>query len=84
VDLVNPDFEAFALSVGVRYALCEGEVEGRVREALRADGPTLLEVVVGDSAGIHVSRAKGLVRGAARRALGPDVVKWVKRALGRA
>ncbi len=83
VDLLNPDFAAFAAAVGVRYARCEGDVERVLRSAVRGAQPVLLEVLVGDSPAIHVARAKALVRGTARRAIGPGAISWLRRRLQR-
>ncbi len=76
--LLNPDFEAFATAVGVAYARCEGDPESVFRTAIERDGPTLVEVRLGDSPAIRVDRAKGLARGMARRTLRPETLRWLK------
>jgi len=75
VDLLNPDFEALAHSVGAGHALVDGDPEGVLRRALAAGRPTLVEVRAGDSAAIHLSRAAGLARGALRRGF----PRWFRR-----
>jgi acetolactate synthase-1/2/3 large subunit len=77
-DVQNPDFATFAEAIGVRYARCDSDIEGVLRAAVRDARPTLIEVFVGDSPGIHLSRAKGLVRGAARRLLKPRALAWLR------
>jgi len=83
VDLLNPDFGAFADAVGARYALVDGNAEVVLRTAVNSTHVTLVEVRVGDSPEIHLARAKGFARDTARRALGPGVVQWLKRRLKR-
>jgi|GEM_PF-26552 len=79
VDILNPDFEALATAVGARYARVDGNAEEVLRDAVRGPHVTLLEVIVGDSTAIRLSRAKGLSRQAARKLLGPSMVRWLKR-----
>ena len=79
VDLLNPDFGAFAAAVGAKYALVDGNAEEVLENAVRSSGVTLIEVLVGDSPAIHLMRAKGLTRETARRAVGPGIVRWAKR-----
>lgn len=81
VDLLNPDFGAFAASVGAKYALVDGNAEEVLRTAVNSTHVTVIEVRVGDSPEIHLARAKGFARDTARRALGPGVVRWLKRLL---
>jgi acetolactate synthase-1/2/3 large subunit len=78
-EILNPDFEAFANAVGVAYARGDGDVEGMLRTAIQRDSPTLVEVVLGDSAAIRVERARGLARGSARRALRSSPLRWLAR-----
>ena len=79
VDLLVPDLARFAESVGVRYRAVSGDVSQALREALAADGPTLLEVAVGDSRSITGVRAKSLARETVRKAIGPRAVEWIKK-----
>jgi acetolactate synthase-1/2/3 large subunit len=83
VDLVNPDFGALAAAVGARHVVCDGDPEAALREALGAPGVKIVEVPVGDTPRIHAMRAQGVVRGAARRALGPRLAMFVRRILRR-
>lgn len=83
VDLLNPDFGAFADAVGAQYALVDGNAEEVLRNAIGSTRVTLIEVLVGDSPGIHLIRAKALTRETARRALGPGIVRRIKNWLRR-
>jgi len=83
VDILNPDFGAFAAAVGARYALVDGNAEKVLRIAVESDDVTLVEVRAGDSPAIYLSRARGLTRETARRALGPGIVRWIKNRLRR-
>ena len=83
-EVLNPDFGAFADAMGINYELWDASGEERVRRALGAREPTLLEVRLGDSPGIQVSRARGLASAAARRAMTPGALRALKRALKRA
>jgi acetolactate synthase-1/2/3 large subunit len=83
VELLNPDFGAFAAAVGARYALVDGNVEEVLRSAVESAHVTLVEVRAGDSPAIHFARAKGFTRETARRFLGPGVARWIKNRLRR-
>jgi len=78
VDILNPDFGAFAAAVGAQYAFVDGNAEQVLRNAVNSAHVTLVEVNVGDSPAIHFMRAKGLVRETARAALGPGLVRRIK------
>jgi acetolactate synthase-1/2/3 large subunit len=79
VDLVNPDFAQLAAALGVAYLRMGEATDDDVRRALRGGRPTLVEVVVGDSAPMHalphVTRTKRLVRAL----LGSRGREWIKR-----
>ncbi len=79
VDVLNPDFAAFADAVGAGYERVDGDAEGTLRRALGAGRPTIVEVLLDDSGAIHASRATGLARSAARRALGGRLAEWLRR-----
>jgi acetolactate synthase-1/2/3 large subunit len=81
VDIVNPDFNAFAASVGARYALVDGNAEQVLQNAVDSPDVTLVEVLLGDSTAIHLMRAKGFTRETARRVLGPGLVRRIKQRL---
>jgi acetolactate synthase I/II/III large subunit len=83
VGLQNPDFEAFAVAVGAAYQLVEGNPESMLRECVERRGVTLVELRLGDSAGTHVIRARGLGRNVARKVLGEEMVKKLRRLLPR-
>jgi acetolactate synthase-1/2/3 large subunit len=83
VDILNPDFGTFASAVGARYALIDGNIDQVLRTVVGSDQVTLVEVRVGDSPAIHLMRGKGLARETARKALGPGMVRRIKRWLGR-
>ncbi|MBE0604251.1 MAG: thiamine pyrophosphate-binding protein, partial [Deltaproteobacteria bacterium] len=78
VDIVNPDFAAFAAAVGAQYAFVEENAEQVFRNAVESDRVTLVEVGVGDSGTIRRMRMKGYLRDTARRALGPTLTKKIK------
>jgi acetolactate synthase-1/2/3 large subunit len=89
VDLLAPDFAGLAAALGARYLRCDGDAERVLRGAIGSGEVTLIEVPVGDSPAIHLSRLKGLAKGAARRALGPGRLdalhrrlRWVRRRRG--
>jgi thiamine pyrophosphate-dependent acetolactate synthase large subunit-like protein len=79
VELSNPDFEAFALAVGASYALVSAGAERMLRASIERPGVTLIELRLGDSAGIHALRARGLARGAARKMLPPGFLRRLKK-----
>ena len=83
VDLLNPDFGTFAAAMGARYALIDGNIEHVLRTAVGSDQVTLVEVLVGDSPAIHLMRGKGFARETARKALGPGMVRRIKRWIGK-
>lgn len=78
VELLNPDFAAFAEAVGAAHEVVEGDVEDTFRRAIRAPGVNLLEVRLGDSAAVHRARARGLTRGLGRAPLARRVAGWFK------
>jgi acetolactate synthase-1/2/3 large subunit len=81
VELLNPDFEAFAAAAGAQYLRCEGDAESVLRHAIGSGEVTLVEVPLGDSDAIRRARIRGLAKSAARRALGPGPLAVLKRAL---
>jgi acetolactate synthase-1/2/3 large subunit len=81
VELLNPDFEAFALAVGASYALVDGNPEPLLRSCIDRSGVSLVELRLGDSAKIHTLRARGLARGTARKALPAGMLTKLKRLL---
>jgi acetolactate synthase-1/2/3 large subunit len=84
VELLNPDFEELAHSLGARYERIGADAEGAFARALAASEVTVLELVLGDAPGLLRERAKGLARGAARRAMGEGGLRRVvSRLLGR-
>ena len=83
VTLRNPNFEAFAQSVGADYLHVEGDSEPMLSAAVRSSGVTLVEVTLGDSAAIRVRRGQSMARETVRAAIGPRGVAWFKRLLGR-
>lgn len=83
VELQNPDFEAFALAVGARYALVEGEPETLIRECVERPGVTLVELRLGEGIRGHAVRARGILHNVVKRKIGPEVVKKLKRLLSR-
>jgi acetolactate synthase-1/2/3 large subunit len=83
VELSNPDFEAFASAVGASYACLNADAERILRASVERPGVKLLELRLGDSAGVHALRARGLARGAARKMLSPGILRRLKGGLTR-
>jgi len=79
VELLVPDLEQFAQSVGAHYRAATGDLAKTLAEALEEKGPTLVEVSVGDSRTIAGVRAKSLARETVRKIVGPGVVSWLKK-----
>jgi acetolactate synthase-1/2/3 large subunit len=79
VELLVPDLEQFALSVGAQYRAATNDFAKTMAGALENKGPTLIEVAVGDSRTIAGVRAKSLARETVRKIVGPGVVSWLKR-----
>ena len=84
VDIPGADLETFAAAVGAEYAALEnGDAAETLARAIGSGGVTLVEVRVGDSPAVRWAGAKGKVRAAARRALGPTALERLKRVLRR-
>jgi acetolactate synthase I/II/III large subunit len=79
VDLLVPDLEQFAQSVGAHYRAATNELSKTMAEALEQKRPTLIEVAVGDSRTIAGVRAKSVARETVRKIVGPGVVNWLKK-----
>jgi len=78
VDILNPDYQAIAAALGARYAAVEGDAVGVLGDAIRREGVTLVEVILGDSLMIREARVKGLVRGVASRSGGVGLFRRVR------
>ena len=72
------DLEAFAAAVGVRFLAATEDIRAPLAAALTSPGPTLIEVAVGDSAGVHRVRAAGLTRSARRRVGSRRLPSWLR------
>jgi acetolactate synthase-1/2/3 large subunit len=79
VDLLNPDFGAFAAAVGAEYAFVDGNAEEVLKAALKSGRVTLVEVNVGDSSKIRFLKTKSLARETARKVMGPNLARRIKR-----
>jgi thiamine pyrophosphate-dependent acetolactate synthase large subunit-like protein len=79
VELLVPDLELLAQAIGARYSTAANDLSKAVAAALEEQGPTLIEVAVGDSRTIAGVRAKSLARETVRKLAGPTVVGWLKR-----
>lgn len=77
VELLNPDFAAFAESVGAVHEVIGRDPEVSFRRALRNRGVTLLEVRLGDTMAVHRSRLRGTARGIKRGPMVRSLVRWV-------
>jgi acetolactate synthase-1/2/3 large subunit len=79
VELAKLDLGLFAEAVGAGYARLTGDLDLVLARALAATGPTLVEVPVSDSPSVHAKRVLTLGRTAARRALGPRLLSWLRK-----
>jgi acetolactate synthase-1/2/3 large subunit len=79
VEVRAPELEGFARSLGASYLRCGADAEQRLQEAIRSPGVTLVEVEVVDSAAVHGTRVRGAVRRSVLRALGPGLVRGLRR-----
>jgi acetolactate synthase-1/2/3 large subunit len=82
VDLVNPDYATLADAFGIgylRFGACE---PADITNALRRSSPTLLEVVVRDSAAVYQLPVIARAKGAVRRAVPRGIRGWLKARLG--
>lgn len=77
VEVRTPRLDLLAESLHVGYRLVDGHPETTVREAL-ADGSTIVELPIGDSAGIRRLRRRGAFRYAVRRTLGQRMIDRIK------
>ena len=77
-ELLNPDLSLFAEAIGVNYFYLDGDTDNTLHAALNQTGVTLVEVGLGDSAGMRVERAKGIARQGARRMISPSALGWIK------
>jgi acetolactate synthase-1/2/3 large subunit len=73
--LFNPDFSAFAESIGADHVLFDSNLGS---EALNRPGVTLVEVPIEDSVAIKATRAKGTARRAATAIGGRGALRWLK------
>lgn len=83
VDLLNPDFESLAGSLGVTYARFGSDPRSVVEAALRSGDPALIEVGVGDSLQMRRLAATSRAKSVARSALGSRARGWLKAVLKR-
>jgi acetolactate synthase I/II/III large subunit len=83
VRLRNPDMEVLAEALGVGYRRLDPDPVNALRESLDSEQPVLLEVRLGDSPSFRTLRGRSLARATGRRVLGPGLVAWLKRRLGR-
>jgi acetolactate synthase-1/2/3 large subunit len=81
VELLNPDFEAFALAVGASYSLVDGNPETMLRDCVERPGVKLVELRLGDNANIFALRARGFVRSMTRKTRVSGMIKLLKRLL---
>ena len=84
VEVGTPDLETFAQSLGLGHARLGGDAEATLRSAIASGQPMLVEVQLGDSAGIRRLRATNLARVTVRGLLRARVWRWLKQVLGRA
>lgn len=77
-DLLTPDLALLAQAIGANYFYFDGHPENTLRDVIKSNSVTLVEVSVGDSNAIRVDRVKGLVRHTARRVLKGSIFRWTK------
>lgn len=75
VDVPRLDIAALAASVGAEYVRLEDHAYETLHAAITSPDVTLVEVVLEDAAGLQRLRRRGV----ARRALGPALVKTLRR-----
>ena len=74
------DLAALAAATGARHVRLEGDEPARLLGEARAGSqPVLLEVNVGDSGAVRRQHAASYARSAVRRALGPRLIRVLKR-----
>jgi acetolactate synthase-1/2/3 large subunit len=83
VELLNPDFFAFASAVGARHARIDGNADQVLAEAIGFPGVSLVEVDAGDAIGFHAVRARGLARDYVRGSSARRAVSWWRKLLRR-
>lgn len=69
-EIVNPDFEIFAASLGIEYLQLNQQNAAALRDLLSGDRPALIEVPLGDSPAVRTTRWKHAARRAADATLG--------------
>jgi acetolactate synthase-1/2/3 large subunit len=80
-NLITPNLDLFARSIGAQHFELNGLAEDTLRKAIHTDQVTLIEVNVRDSSRMRLVQAKGLVRGTVRQLAGPAAVGWLKNKL---
>jgi acetolactate synthase-1/2/3 large subunit len=70
VGLENPDFEAFAISMGVEYFLAEGNPEEQFKRAIGSPAGAIVEVRLNQSVSRRTHLAVNRLRRKARRSIG--------------
>jgi acetolactate synthase-1/2/3 large subunit len=73
------DIGAVAAAVGARHIRLQGNAEAGFRDALNGEGPVVVEVAVGDSAGQRVAHAQAYLKEAARGVLGGRLRGWLRK-----
>jgi acetolactate synthase I/II/III large subunit len=79
VDLPALDFAGLAGAVGASYAAAGDDLDALLRDALAVQGPTVIEIPVGDSGAMRRARVGAQARGVGRRLLSRRVIDWLKR-----
>ncbi|RME25552.1 MAG: hypothetical protein D6800_07490 [Candidatus Zixiibacteriota bacterium] len=79
----NPDFAKLAEALGVKYYCATEPLDDVLADALSDNGVSLVEVRLKDSSGYRAKVVRHRVTEAARKALGPRVIRWLRRLLGR-
>jgi len=77
-DLMVPDLELFARSVGAGYLNLQRDGFPGIEKAIHGAGVTIVEVPVRDGRSMRRERLLGKVRSAARGAKVPDIIRFIR------
>jgi thiamine pyrophosphate-dependent acetolactate synthase large subunit-like protein len=83
VELLNPNFEAVAVGLGVDYVRLDQAQSGQIENALSSKRTTLIEVLVTDSLSARVLPVVARAKNLARAVLRPGLQEWLKASLRR-
>jgi thiamine pyrophosphate-dependent acetolactate synthase large subunit-like protein len=79
VELVNPDFELLASSIGASYFALTEDLPGSVGAFVNAPGVSILELFISDGPGIDKLKLKGALKRRIRKVVSPTMFQLLKR-----